>query len=85
MPGLFRKRPLVVEVVEYLEDRSNIVEVLDFLIQGNVHHLIKWSGILIRTPAGDMLIEPGDYIIRGMQNEFYPCKPDAFTASYERV
>lgn len=85
MPLIYRKRPMVVEVVQYAEDRSNIGEVLDFLIGGKVHHMIKTSGILIRTPSGDMLVETGDYIIRGMQGEYYPCKPDAFTASYEVI
>lgn len=42
-------------------------------------------GIAIRTLEGDMLVSPDDYVIRGVQGEFYPCKPDIFEATYERV
>lgn len=83
MPKLYRKRPIVIEAVRFEEDRSNIGEVMDFLIAGKVHHLIKWAGILIRTPSGDMLVEPGDYIIKGMRGEYYPHPPESFYATYE--
>lgn len=43
------------------------------------------KGIAIPTLEGTMLATPGDYIIKGLQGEFYPCKPDIFEASYERV
>lgn len=39
----------------------------------------------IRTLEGDMKVSPGDYVIRGVQGEFYPCKPDIFEATYEPV
>lgn len=42
-------------------------------------------GLLIPTLEGEMLAVDGDYIIRGIQGEFYPCKPDIFEASYEEV
>lgn len=83
MPRLYRKRPVTVEAVQYLENRANIGEVIDFLIQGKVHHLIKQEGIIIRTLEGDMLAVPGDYIIKGIKSEFYPCKSQIFEASYE--
>ena len=41
--------------------------------------------LIIRTPEGDMAVMPGDYIIRGIQGEFYPCKQDIFEATYESV
>lgn len=41
--------------------------------------------IVIRTLEGDMKVSLGDYVIRGVQGEFYPCKPDIFAATYERV
>ena len=40
---------------------------------------------MIRTLEGDMRATYGDYIIKGVQGEFYPCKPDIFEATYERV
>lgn len=39
----------------------------------------------VHTKEGVMLAEPGDFIIRGVQGELYPCKPDIFEATYERV
>lgn len=41
--------------------------------------------ISITTLEGTMAASPGDYIIRGVQGEFYPCKPDIFAATYDKV
>lgn len=38
--------------------------------------------LFINTLEGQMVVSPGDYIIRGVQGEFYPCKPDIFKATY---
>lgn len=49
----------------------------------------RWRGgpdyALIRTLEGTMRAEFGDYVIRGVQGEIYPCKPDIFAATYEPV
>ena len=42
-------------------------------------------GIAIETLEGVMIASPGDWIIRGVQGEFYPCKPNIFDATYEPV
>lgn len=53
---------------------------------GFTEMLNKETGcIAINTLEGVMTASPGDYIIQGLQGEFYPCKPDIFLASYERV
>lgn len=41
--------------------------------------------LTIRTLEGDMTANKGDWIIKGVQGEFYPCKPDIFAATYEPV
>jgi hypothetical protein len=41
--------------------------------------------IVIRTLEGDMKVSLGDWVIRGVQGEFYPCKPDIFAATYDAV
>ena len=79
MAKLYRKKPVVVEAVQFTWD--NVDEVREFL-QSAVY-LTKSAGIIIRTLEGDMLAEPGDYIIRGIQGEHYPCKPMIFEATYE--
>lgn len=43
------------------------------------------SFVLIATLEGVMTAKPGDWIIQGVQGEFYPCKPDIFEATYEPV
>lgn len=43
------------------------------------------GNLMIRTLEGDMRAEYGDWIIRGVQGEFYPCKPDIFERTYEPV
>jgi hypothetical protein len=43
------------------------------------------SGLIIPTLEGDHLAERGDWIIRGVLGEYYPCKPDAFEKTYEAV
>lgn len=85
MPRLYRKRPVVIEAVEFKTDRSNIGELIDFLIVGKVHHIIKQAGIVIRTLEGDMMAEPGDFVVKGIKSEFYPVKPGIFAGSYEPV
>lgn len=44
-----------------------------------------WAIVSIETLEGDLHISNGDYIIKGVKGEFYPCKPDVFEASYELV
>ena len=46
------------------------------------HEKIK-GGLIIKTLEGEHLASIGDYIIKGIQGEFYPCKPDIFEATYE--
>jgi hypothetical protein len=43
------------------------------------------EGIYIKTLEGEMHVSPGDYVIQGVQNEFYPCKPDIFADTYDKV
>lgn len=43
------------------------------------------SKIFIKTLEGEMCADQGDWIIRGVKGEFYPCKPDIFAATYEAV
>lgn len=50
------------------------------------HYINPTTGMLmIRTLEGDMSVALGDWVIRGVSGEFYPCKPDIFTATYEEI
>ena len=70
----YRKRPVVVDVFQWKPEMGEVGPVVQTLI-----------GYVIHTLEGDMLVGDGDWIIKGVQGEFYPCKPDIFEKTYEKV
>lgn len=80
----FRKRPVIIDAVQWDGKSAALIgeicpEPLDlFTLDG-------LGGLLIRTTEGTMRVDPGDWIIRGVTGEFYPCKPAVFDATYEAV
>jgi hypothetical protein len=77
----YRKKPVVVEAVIWDGDKDKFES---FIIA------TSWSiddnnEIRIMTLEGVMFGRIGDYIIKGVQGEYYPCKPDIFAATYEIV
>ncbi|WP_129600454.1 hypothetical protein [Anaerophilus nitritogenes] len=87
----YRKKPVIIEAfqwtgdIEQKEDPIWIVEaikkgVVSFLGQGTPN--VK---MIIKTLEGDHEASRGDYIIKGIKGECYPCKPDIFKATYEKV
>jgi hypothetical protein len=52
-------------------------------LAGCVGWYMQTGGIYIPTLEGVVVASPGDWIIRGVKGEFYPCKPDIFEATYE--
>lgn len=87
----YRKKPVVVEAFQYDGDfvYSNGVPrapawALQALEVGAMYY--KGQGELyIRTPEGDNHVSAGDYVIRGVSGELYPCKSDIFCETYEAV
>lgn len=86
----YRKKPVVIEARqlshENHQDVSNWVASAGY----KVRHASKppmraVTGIIIETLEGDMTAEYGDWIIKGVAGEFYPCKPEIFAESYEAV
>lgn len=79
----FRKKPVVIEALKFtgtnLEEVSRFMAPVDFGVQGG---LLK---VYIQTLEGRMECSIGDWIIKGIKGEFYPCKPDIFEATYEAV
>lgn len=76
----FRKKPVVIEAIQWTGDNAN--DVLRFMfpdIEVEAEATIK----TIKTLEGDMHVSKGDWIIRGVKGELYPCKPDIFEATYE--
>lgn len=82
-----RKKPVEIEFVEYT-DGTNIVDLYDWSNdQIEVVFEIDTSQkrLYVNTLEGDMLVNKGDYIIKGVNGEVYPCKPDIFHKTYEVV
>lgn len=77
----FRKKPVVIEAVQW--DGENPKECMKFVNSGAAD--VEGDTILIATLEGTMKASKGDWIIKGVNGEFYPCKPDIFEKTYELV
>lgn len=77
----FRKKPVVIEAVKWNGELSE--EVKNFIPEERYN--INTSFLIIHTLEGNMIAEKGDWIIKGVKGEFYPCKPDIFEKTYEEV
>lgn len=83
----YRKKPVEIDAVQFLDTTESIMELSDFV--GDiirVDYKDKDNPCLkIETLEGTMRASVGDYIIKGVKGEFYPCKPDIFEETYEKV
>lgn len=77
----FRKRPVEVEAVQWTG--GNVEDVRAFGGDDIGYHHSTTGTLYIETMEGTMKALPGDWIIRGVQGEYYPCRPDIFKATYE--
>ena len=85
MAKKYRKKPVVIEAVQFDGSERSIVEILA-LQRDKVKVLREDAGdLLIPTLEGTMRASVGDYVIRGVQGELYPCKPDIFEQTYDLV
>ena len=93
----YKKKPVVIEAYQYIQG-VNELNILAFIKSGDYNNLeclpknyldpnIKKSTvpIQIHTLEGTMIASNLDYIIKGVDGEFYPCKPDIFEKTYEEV
>lgn len=81
----FRKKPVVIEAIEL--SKENIKEVLSFITCPEMLTQKQTfdGGLYILTLEGVHLAQYGDYVIKGVAGEYYPCKPDIFKKTYEEV
>lgn len=79
----YRKKPIVIEAIQY--DGNNAMEIVVKLGMPEIGEELTSNDLLIETLEGEMRASPGDYIIKGIKGEIYPCKSDVFEASYEEV
>lgn len=88
-----RKKPVEVEAAQWTG--LNLSEIQDFArdyVSIEIYDAGYKAGVTspvakvtIHTLEGDMIISKGDYIIKDIKGEFYPCKPDIFKMTYERI
>ena len=94
----YRKRPAIIETMRYDGTPASATPIINWIIaNGGTARYVEAqpdSGpckpamphhIAIDTLEGTMRADAGDFVIRGVQGEFYPCKPDIFEATYELV
>ena len=90
----YRKKPVVIEAVQWTgANLRDVIAFTDSPPQTLTHHagmmweqyegLVHRDGLKIFTLEGKMNADVGDFIIKGIKGEFYPCKPDIFAATYE--
>ncbi|MCW6094735.1 hypothetical protein LAV60_16295 [Clostridium sporogenes] len=84
----YRTKPVIIEAFQYFEGKTSIMDLhrafgksVRFVFPLKIRH----DGWYIVTLEGEMKISNGDYIIKGVNGEFYPCKLDIFEKTYERV
>jgi hypothetical protein len=80
MVAAYRKKPMVIQALQWKGD--NEVEVLQFCSKC---FIVTGDSLKINTLEGTMSASVGDYIIKGVEGEFYACKPDIFKKTYESV
>lgn len=91
----YRKKPLAVEAFKWTGDRDQLEDpiwAIEAIKQGTIYfegpkeNPFRDSVVmLIITREGIMQVNHGDYVIRGIKNEIYPCKPDVFEATYDKL
>ena len=92
----YKKKPVVIEAIKFEYSSAGITAVVAFCGKaagdfGKERHLTAVGWVQIRTledgvdgsPQVEHIAQEGDYIIKGVQGEFYPVKPDIFLATYE--
>ena len=77
----YRKKPVVIEAFQWVGPRSIVP---DWAVPCGVKFMEDGT-LIVPTLEGTMFADQGDYIIKGVAGEVYPCKPGIFNATYEPV
>lgn len=93
MTHLYRKKPVVIEAAQFKGNAESANKICEWIIHSGGKAYDHYIGdpkkgkvvLIIETLEGAMTARKGDYVIKGIQGEFYPCKSDIFADSYELV
>lgn len=82
----YQKKPVTISAVQFSDTAESIQEIYNFVDKTiTVSYEEAEPKLIIPTLEGDMKASVGDYIIKGIQGEFYPCKPSIFEQSYLEI
>jgi hypothetical protein len=84
----FRKKPVVIEAIQFTGSFANFDQISDFVgqdIAANSDGDKTVMELFIETLEGTHKAVTGDWIIKGVEGEFYPCKPSIFAATYDEI
>jgi len=82
----FKKKPVEVDAIQFEEDQ--VEEVVEFIksFQNNTDGFyISDNSVIVNTLEGSMNLTPGNWLIRGIEGEFYPCQDSVFVSSYDPI
>jgi len=83
----YRKKPITIQAVKWDGSNASTSEIQEFIDAESIKVIVAMAPcndmIVIPTLEGPMMANVGDYIIRGVEGEFYPCKPSIFEKAYE--
>ena len=78
----FRKKPVVIEAIQFDGSYESFNDIVNtFGIRSNFIN----DRFTIKTLEGEMIVMKSDFVIKGVKDEFYPCKPDIFEITYEAI
>lgn len=83
----YRKRPVTIEATQWGGTWEDVPRIKEFSKDIFERHDLdgKRSYLYVKTLEGEHIVSPRDFIIKGVKGEFYPCKPDIFEMTYEKV
>ena len=84
----YRKRPIIIEAYQYNGILLSLSRTPNWIMDAYDNDIIEYNDcdeLIIITLEGKMKVNPMDYIIKGVNDELYPCKPDIFEKTYEKV
>ena len=84
----YRKKPVVIEAIQFIDTPERLEELSKFIDNQPLRVDYKNPNkpvLKLQTLEGEHIASVGDYIIKGVKGEFYPCKPDIFEMTYEKA
>ena len=81
----YRKKPVEIEALQWTGDNRDEIWKFCSMAYFNTDVATGDLSLMVQTLEGSMQASIGDYIIKGVKDEFYPCKPDIFELTYDKV